>query len=264
LNVKDLKILGGMAHTNGVSFYGDGCSAKAYRTKAGDIEVKMTHRRRVPEKLLELMEVPVIRGFADTIHMFYMNWFFGLIFLLAPILMNIRLNFITEHASSPDFMGGFISGFATTIITFILIIRFITDLTKYHGAEHVMHNLYIRENGINLNKIDNRDRFHKWCGSNWIIVLVVYTAVMFFIPIPSVLKVLLWFPLYGEILMNRNKYLEKLFIPFRLLGFSMQLFTTSMPKEKHLEVAQAAFESLMAREAELSLNKIDSKQIANG
>lgn len=260
MDLSKVKILGGMAHTNGVTFYGDKYSSKAYQTKNGDIKVKLVKKRPVPPKVLKLMEVPLIRGFADVVGTFYINWYFGIVFLLAPILMNMRLNFLAQQTFSSDFIGGLISGFLTTLIGFLIVVRFVTDLTKYHGAEHTMHNLYIREKKIDFKKIQSQDRFHKWCGSNWIIILIIYTIGMFFVPIHPILKILLWFCLYGEILLNQNKYLEKIFLPFRFSGYFMQLFTTSKPKEKHLKVAAAAFEKLVkAEREETNSSKIELK-----
>jgi uncharacterized protein YqhQ len=251
VSINELFINGGMAHSNAVSFYGKNYQSKATRKKNGEIEVIVEPIKALPHWLNRALRIPLLRGFADTIYGFYMKWFIGLLFLMAPIFMNYRVQTIMENikAAGNDKFG-FLSGLLTGLLLVTIVLK-VSPMGKYHGAEHVMHNLYLQNRPITVEEGKKASRIHEWCGTSCIVILMVYTALMAFVPIPVWLKILLWFPFYGEAIMNENKFVRTIFMPFKLIGYAFQLLTTSKPKDEHLEVSRQAFQALLDKEQSL-------------
>lgn len=238
-----------MAHSNGVSFYGKNYQSRATRQKSGEIDVVIKKLNPLPVWLHNMLNIPLLRGIADTIYAFYMKWYIGVFFLIAPILMNYRVEFIADRLRSNGEVDilGFISGFLTGILVLILMLK-LSPLGKYHAAEHVMHNLYLQNRPLTVEEGRNTTRIHEWCGSSWYILLVIYSIVMAFVPLPLLLKLVMWYPFYGEVLMNSNKIIRTILMPFKLAGYGFQLLTTSKPKDEHLEVSLQAFVQLLEQE----------------
>ncbi|MHC0037617.1 DUF1385 domain-containing protein [Pseudoneobacillus sp. C159] len=251
MNNNELLINGGMAHSNAVSFYGKNYQSKAIRKKKGEIEVVVEPIKALPQWLNRALRIPLVRGFADTIYGFYMKWFIGFLFMVAPILMNYRIQAVMENIKEAGTdRNGFIFGLLTGLLMVTIMLK-VTPMGKYHAAEHVMHNLYLQGRPITVEEGTKASRIHEWCGTSCMAILIVYTALMAFVPIPVWLKILIWFPFYGEVIMNENKFVRTIFMPFKLTGYAFQLLTTSKPKEEHLEVSRQAFQRLLEKEQAL-------------
>ncbi|PAD39903.1 DUF1385 domain-containing protein [Terribacillus sp. 7520-G] len=243
-----------MAHGDAVSFYGKNYQSRATRNKNGEISVEVKRLKSLPHWLNHMLLIPGLRGFADTIYGFYMKWWVGLLFLLAPIAMNYRIQAVFDFftSQSGDAEAGFISGMLIGLIMMTIIIK-VTPVSKYHAAEHIVHNLYLQGRPLHAEEGKKTSRIHEWCGTGCMFLLMAYTVIMVFIPFPSWLKIMLWFPFYGEVMMNENKYFRLLVMPFKWITYASQFLTTSKPKEEHIEVSLKAFQSLLEKEEEALL-----------
>lgn len=259
MKLTELLINGGMAHSDAVSFYGKNYQSRATRDKNGEISVEIKRIKALPKWLNNILRIPLLRGFADTIYAFYMKWWIGLIFLIAPVGMNYRIQAVIEVITSQSGSAGagFISGMLVGLIMITIFMK-ITPTGKYHAAEHAVHNLYLQGLPLNVAEGKKASRIHEWCGTGCMFLLITYTLVMAFIPIPIWLKLILWFPFYGEVIMNENKYFRMIVMPFKWITYASQFLTTSKPKVEHLEVSLKAFQSLLEKEKEalLQANKI--------
>ncbi|KAA0546291.1 DUF1385 domain-containing protein [Bacillus sp. BGMRC 2118] len=256
MTINEVLINGGMAHSNAVSFYGKNYESRATRKKNGEIEVELKKLKPLPNWLHNMLRVPLLRGFADTLYAFYMKWYVGLFFMLLPLIMNYRMEMLADmvRSSGPDRFG-FLSGLLSGFLVVVIMLK-VTPMGKYHAAEHVMHNLYLQNSPITVEEGKNTSRIHEWCGTSVFILLAIYTVIMSFIPGPLWLKVVLWFPFYGEVLFSENSIVRTIFMPFKMVGYAFQLLTTSKPKEEHLEVSRQAFQVLLDKEQSLEkMNK---------
>ncbi|SDC69580.1 Uncharacterized conserved protein YqhQ [Terribacillus halophilus] len=256
MKINELLVNGGMAHGDAVSFYGKNYQSRAKRNKTGEISVEIQKLNSLPNWLNNMLLIPVLRGFADTIYAFYMKWWVGLLFLVAPIAMNYRIQAVMGlfTSQSGNAEAGFIFGMLTGLIMVTIVLK-LTPTGKYHAAEHIVHNLYLQGRPLNVEEGKNTSRIHEWCGTGCIFLLITYTVIMVFIPIATWLKIILWFPFYGEVIMNQNKYFRMVVTPFKWITYASQFLTTSKPKEEHIEASLKAFQSLLEKEEEMRKSK---------
>ncbi|MFP7494262.1 DUF1385 domain-containing protein [Terribacillus saccharophilus] len=249
MKISELLIHGGMAHKNAVSFYGRNYRSRATRNKNGEISVELHELKSLPRWLTDMLGIPLLRGFADTIYAFYMKWWTGLLFIIAPMMMNYRIQATVDvfTSQSSDLAAGYATGMVSGMIMIFFIMK-LSAVSKYHAAEHIVHNLYLQGRPLNLKEGKKASRIHEWCGTGWLFLLIAYTVIMVFIPIPTWLKIILWFPFYGEVMMNENKYFRMIVMPFKGITYISQFLTTSKPKEEHVEVSLKAFQSLLEKE----------------
>ncbi|QKS70304.1 DUF1385 domain-containing protein [Paenalkalicoccus suaedae] len=242
-------ILGGMAHADGVTFFSESHQVKAFYQKDGGISVSSKELRPAPQKLKELVKIPVFRGYVDALRAIYINWVAGLLMILFPFGVAFGLSILqaTSLDQAFSFLIGIASGLALPIIIYIFLIKSRTNITKFHGAEHIIHNLHWHDKSIDSSYLTSY-RFHKWCGSSWIAIFMTYMIVMSFLPVPPIVTALLWFAFYGELTMNEHPIVSKLLKPIHYIGFAFQLVTTSKPKDYHLSAARKAAKVLLAKE----------------
>ncbi len=153
----------------------------------------------------------------------------------------------------------------------ISLIPEIRRVFEYHGAEHKVVNAY--EDGLDLSLDNARSRttFHARCGTSFVLFVLVLSIFMFaaiFPMVPKVseitvvnhiamifIKVPLMLPLAG-IAYEINRYaarhpgqfwVQGIVFPGRL----MQKLTTREPEDDQLEIALAAMQAALSREAAL-------------
>lgn len=156
-------------------------------------------------------------------------------------------------------------------IAAISLIPEIRRVFEYHGAEHKVVNVYENELPLTVENARSFTTFHARCGTSFILFVLVLSIFMFavvfpFIPTVSditivnhlamiLIKVPLMVPLAG-IAYEINRYaarhpdqfwVQALVVPGRL----MQKLTTKEPSDDQLEIALAAMQAALAREASL-------------
>jgi uncharacterized protein YqhQ len=121
----------------------------------------------------------------------------------------------------------------------ILIIFFrknISEVLKYHGAEHMAVNYY--ENDCRGN-IKDYSRLHKRCGSNFVFYYLLFQIIAFFINLN--LNFLVEHLLYIGLAYEAMIHTPDSFLPVVTI---IQRFMTKKPDEKQLKAAEAALKIL--------------------
>jgi uncharacterized protein YqhQ len=156
-------------------------------------------------------------------------------------------------------------------ISAISLIPEIRRVFEYHGAEHKVVNVYENELPLTIDNARAFPTFHARCGTSFILFVLVLSIFMFavvfpFIPTVSditvvnhlamiLIKVPLMIPLSGfayEINRFAARHPEQLWVQLLVVpGRLMQKLTTKEPSDDQLEIALAAMQAALAREASL-------------
>jgi uncharacterized protein YqhQ len=155
---------------------------------------------------------------------FYDNKLVGTVFIISPILILSMFDKVLLSLGARNIIQ-----VTVVILSTIFIMTILCALGKlrttglygarYHGAEHMVYNLYFRENGLEQSLFRYKDRFSYKCGSNYLILLLVYAGLTSIISLPFILKLLIWFPFYSEIERIDKGFLNILILPYRILVY---------------------------------------------
>ncbi|MFL0361662.1 DUF1385 domain-containing protein [Pseudobacillus sp. 179-B 2D1 NHS] len=248
-------IRGGMARINGVTFVSDCFIVTATRIKNGTIQIhtEKTLRRRGKKfrRLYDFMsETPFIRGIWNLLVMWFENWKILIaVFLLAAMVVLLSVFVFEERGAERINIPVWLLSHAL----FILLPK-ITPLGKYHAAEHQIVNAYEQGKNISLDNIKLASRVNRHCGTNLLVFIVSITIILVtLLDINSLLAGLIGISVGTEIHFNRNKVIEKVLVPFYILGSFLQFYVfTSKANEEHLEVAIASWNELIRVDKENS------------
>ncbi len=175
-------------------------------------------------------------------------------------------SFLERSLGISAFLGNLIEG----VIRLVLVIGYIwgvghmPDIKRvfsYHGAEHKTINAFESSSAMNTDEIRKFSLYHPRCGTGFIVILVVFSVILFVLigPIDSIwlklatrivlLPVLVMFA-YEYMRFSANHMNHPVFRFLSFINMSMQRLTTVEPDEKMLEVALTAFETMYALENE--------------
>lgn len=129
------------------------------------------------------------------------------------------------------------------VFCLISIVIKITPLSKYHAAEHMVANAYVKKQDLSLKSIKKQPRTHDHCGTNlFICFLISYGILSLFIQIPwEILSFLAWC-IGFELWRNEPNYIWPVILA---VSKSIQyLLLTKKPDSKHIQVAVAALTEL--------------------
>ncbi len=138
-------------------------------------------------------------------------------------------------------------------VSAISLMKDIKRLYQYHGAEHKCINCIERGHPLTVEDVMKSSRFHKRCGTSFIFIVFIISAVLFFFirvdsPIQRVLLRLLLIPVIAGLsyecirLAGRS---DNLFV--RIIsapGLALQRITTREPDESMAEVAIRSVEAV--------------------
>lgn len=128
------------------------------------------------------------------------------------------------------------------IIAYLLAIRIFKDVQRIfalHGAEHAVVNSY--EQGE-----VTRSTFHARCGTNFIVIIVIVSVILF-----SILKVgLLWRFILLPLIFSLSYELFLILVKQNLMPSILQHLTTMTPSDNEIEVAKVALQSVLSNEVE--------------
>lgn len=153
----------------------------------------------------------------------------------------------------------------------ISLIPEIRRVFEYHGAEHKVVNVYENNEALSLDNAKRYTTFHARCGTSFMLFVLVLSILMFAMVFPFIpkvsdiavlnhlamifIKVPLMFPLAGiayEINRFAARHPNQLWVQGIVLpGRMMQKLTTKEPSDDQLEIALAAMQAALAREAAL-------------
>lgn len=288
----DLKLpaYGGQALIEGVLMRGSRFLAAAFRSPSGEIIVQT-------EKLgglytSKLIKIPFLRGLiilwdalglgtryltisaniqtgenekiegpAMAATMFFSFTIAIALFFLAPAGI---ASILEKWLNTSPFTTNMIEG----LIRLIFVILYIWAVGKmpeikrvfsYHGAEHKTINAFESSSSIDVCGIKPFSLYHPRCGTGFIVILVVFSIILFTIlgPIPNIfLKFASRIILLPVLVMSAYEYMKfsanhidhPVFKYLSVINMGMQRLTTVEPSDDMLEVAATAFNTMYALE----------------
>lgn len=183
------------------------------------------------------------------------------VFFVAPAGIT---SFLERALGISAFLGNLIEG----IIRLLLVIAYIwgvghmPDIKRvfsYHGAEHKTINAFESSSPMTTETISKFSLYHPRCGTGFIVILVVFSVILFVLigPIESIwLKMATRIVLLPFLVMFAYEYMRfsanhinhPVFKFLSFINMSMQRLTTVEPDEKMIEVALTAFDTMYALE----------------
>ncbi|MTI58431.1 MAG: DUF1385 domain-containing protein [Firmicutes bacterium] len=234
--------IGGRAYKNGVRLMNSRFSVKAYYDENGKLQVKLSSVKRSKHYKL-IKKIPIIRGIVSLLMAIWIflkeginnpkkNWAILLILLLDLLYIFIPGS---ESQVTNNILNLIYFGFPALLL--LLFRKTISEVLKYHGAEHKVVHYY--ENDCQ-GDIQSYSRLHKRCGSNIVFyyLLITCTVGLFvYIPLNPLLLELLFLGIAYELIRYTPEQL--LFLPYLF-----QRLVTKEPEERHIRAAKAALELL--------------------
>jgi uncharacterized protein YqhQ len=184
----------------------------------------------------------------------------GLFFLAPAGIASLFEKWLSLTAFTANMIEG--------LIRLILIIGYIWGVGKmpdikrvfsYHGAEHKTINAFESSAPIQVENIKPFSLYHPRCGTGFIVILVVFSIILFALlgPIPNILVKLatrivlipvLVMIAYEYMRFSANHISHPVFKYLSSLNMAMQKLTTVEPTDEIIEVAKTAFETMYALE----------------
>lgn len=236
-----MKIYGGRAGINSVVFSGKTYHVKAILRK-GKIVTKTWPKKRLRKTSRLLNKIPFIRGLIIILDLFLDYW---KIFILLAGFWLLNYFLLAESRWANRYLINETDSFLVLLLVFCLIsiVIKITPLSKYHAAEHMVANAYVKKQDLSLKSIKKQPRTHDHCGTNlFICFLISYGILSLFIQIPwEILSFLAWC-IGFELWRNEPNYIWPVILA---VSKSIQyLLLTKKPDSKHIQVAVAALTEL--------------------
>lgn len=282
-----MKKLGGQALIDGIIMTGKKCSVIVRRRSSGRIDIETRNKHLIePEGIDKIFLLRGISNFIRTIRDSISNLKFyegsekeedteskGFISVIAKnrsltfivgFLFSIFLFFLLPEgivSILPNITNIQLISLIKFLIRFIIVMIYISTIfsnkefsrvLRYHGAEHKVINCYESKNKLTLENVRNASRFHKRCGSNFIIYLLIsYLIVFLVVPRYSFMMnvgiELLAFPIIVGITYEIIDYMGRGNSIFSSMLFSvaklMQNFTTKEPNDDEIEVSIVALKT---------------------
>ena len=158
-------------------------------------------------------------------------------------------------------------------VGYILLISLMKDVKRlfmYHGAEHKTISCYEKDLPLTPENARTCSRIHDRCGTTFMVFVIVISILVFALveslfalygmAVEKIWRVLLKIALLPfvagvsyELLKGLAKTDSKIVLPLKWPGMLLQKITTREPDDDMLEVAIAAFDKVMAMDADPSL-----------
>lgn len=255
-------IKGGGARFNGVVFYSENFSSKAMRENDGTIRIEVSKRKSVPNFERLIKRLPLIRGLFLFLKPAIVMWKIILIVYLPLLIFVLVSSVSSESASHSSFililtiMSKVIDNYfwlliAITLTIYAVIIK-LSDLGKYHGAEHMTDSCFNSLSSLVISDVAKQSRIHKHCGTNLVIFLFVVFFILSFIISDYIVLTVLSVSLAYEVFLIQSRIMAPI---YWIGGFFQYHFFTSKPTIEHLEVAIASYEVLIEAERKYSKGK---------
>ncbi|MGI9049831.1 MAG: DUF1385 domain-containing protein [Rubrobacteraceae bacterium] len=249
---KERLSFGGMARLDGLDLFGPNYMSVAYRTKKGEIKVKVEPSniwRPGSPTLRRVMRWPILRSFFfwGRLLLQAVGSIWTLVFFAATMgVLWLVVRLLEIGSGGPGVLGG-VSGFFASfpilpiLAVFLLAMRF-TSIGRYHGAEHKVVAAYETYGEVTFEGARKSNRLHPRCGTN----------ILLYIILASLLAPLISWPGYSVaqfILISEAWYVFGQSRPSIAVGnFLQRYFTTTEPTRKELEVAVESLGQLLKRE----------------
>ena len=242
---------GGMARLDGLDLFGPNYMSVAYRTKKGEIEVKVEPSniwRPTNPTLRRVLRWPILRSFFfwGRLLLQAVGSVWTLVFFAATTAVLWLVVRLLEIGSGPGVLGG-VSGFFASfpilpiLLLFLLAMKF-TSIGRYHGAEHKVVAAYETYGEVTYEGARKSNRLHPRCGTNILLYIILASLIAPLISWP-------WYSVAQFILISEAWYVFGQSRPSIAVGnFLQRYFTTTEPTRKELEVAVESMNQLLSRE----------------
>lgn len=125
-------------------------------------------------------------------------------------------------------------------VGYLLFLRIFKDVRRFlslHGAEHAVVNSYERGEKTS-------STFHARCGTNFILIIIIVSVIIFSIFKATFFTRFLFLPL----ILSLSYELFFLFVKLNVMPSVLQFLTTISPSDDEIKVAEAALESVLSHE----------------
>lgn len=219
-----LKLISGYSEKDRIIFSTRKSTMTAIRREDGTIGIEFG-QKRTPSTNVEII--------------------FGIIFYTIPLAKAFIVN--------PLIKSGMIGRIYYLISIFLYLILVIfniiylrikggKEVLKNHAAEHMVFSAYNKLKKVpTIEETRNFSRISKSCGITIYSALIATQIIGFFVYINTGYMI-------SELVLFISSMLVKTLFPFNLLGELAQLFTTSKPEDKNIELAIEAVSMLEKRE----------------
>lgn len=234
--------IGGRAYSNGLRLQNNKMSVKVYYDKDDNLRIK-SNPVIMNKYLKYLKKIPVIRGIATIIMAIYsflrevfkdpLKYWFIFLIILADITYML-LPDSTEIIYQNIFLLFYL---AIPVALFFIFRNSVSEVFKYHGAEHKAVNYY--ENDLK-GDIASYSVIHRRCGSNIVFYYIIVSILTSFIDLGLNIY------LRQAIILGLSFELLKI-TPEKLLFLPslFQKLVTKEPDQRQLEAAKLALQALL-------------------
>ncbi|MEK4907408.1 DUF1385 domain-containing protein [Niallia sp. FSL M8-0099] len=252
---------GGKALFNGVVFESTDVKAKAIRKKGKIITShNIDHRKyeyteNTRFSINDFLErVPFIRGAWFALKVIASAWKMFIVLFIS--LMSYTFLFSQGNTEGANDININFDYFFIGIWVAVFLTFHITQIGKYHAAEHMTSNCYLSGKSLTVENVRKQSRIHRACGTNLVIFVSLVGLLLSIIPFTrswnDFLILLLTWSIAFELFVIEDKRVKRILEPVYKVGsFAQYVFFTSKPKDEHLDVAIESFKTMEKYQKEL-------------
>ena len=188
----------------------------------------------------------------------------GIIMVLPTFLGGAVTNLLHGDATLRSVIEGVIK--IVIFVGYMFLVSQMKDIKRvfmYHGAEHKTINCFERGEELTVENVRHNTRFHKRCGTSFLVIVMLVSIILFFFIRTDVLwlrvlsRIILVPAIAGisyEFIRYAGKHDNWLVNIISAPGIAMQIITTSEPDDSMIEVAIASLNAVLEEEPEENAN----------
>lgn len=188
----------------------------------------------------------------------------GIFMVLPTFLGGAVINLLHGDATLRSVIEGVIK--IVIFVGYMFLVSQMKDIKRvfmYHGAEHKTINCFERGEELTVENVRHNTRFHKRCGTSFLVIVMLVSIILFFFIRTDVLwlrvlsRIILVPAIAGisyEFIRYAGKHDNWLVNIISAPGIAMQIITTSEPDDSMIEVAIASLNAVLEEEPEENAN----------
>lgn len=188
----------------------------------------------------------------------------GIFMVLPTFLGGAVTNLLHGDATLRSVIEGVIK--IVIFVGYMFLVSQMKDIKRvfmYHGAEHKTINCFERGEELTVENVRHNTRFHKRCGTSFLVIVMLVSIILFFFIRTDVLwlrvlsRIILVPAIAGisyEFIRYAGKHDNWLVNIISAPGIAMQIITTSEPDDFMIEVAIASLNAVLEEEPEENAN----------
>jgi uncharacterized protein YqhQ len=244
--MNNIYIKGGRSHFNGVSIHSNvGFSKVIYNKKNEQFLIRsgkyIISETKLSKVINFISKIPFIRSFVLFYNLIKNNKktvfkivaIYTLVLILLFQMDNKMLNKVDNLLQNENLSY-------LLIVMFLSLIIKVTNVSNYHGAEHMVINYYNEYNNLEFVNLKNVSRVSNSCGSVLITIIFIVFYLLNFISPYSDINLLFSYMIGYEIFISKNKFFRPLFL---LSGIFQKYILTEKPTEVQLRLAVIALKN---------------------